>query len=166
MTKFGKLSRDDAIHTMWELVESIGIGMLVTWAGERQRARPVAARPHRHENAIYVLADEAGAKDDDIRRFPIVSLAFADIRTHTYLAITGCAGVSNDRARIRELFSVSDRAWWETADDPAIRLISFRPEDAQIWGGLGRFRTAVALLGAAVSGANPDFGDNRKIDGL
>ena len=30
MTKFGKLSRGDAIDTMWELVESIGIGMLVT----------------------------------------------------------------------------------------------------------------------------------------
>lgn len=166
MRRFGSLSRDEAIGTMWDIVESIGICMLTTWDGERQRARPVAARPRRDENAIHVLTDEAGAKDDQIRRFPTVSLAFADTRTHTYLALTGRATVSNDRAAIRALFAVPDRAWWETPDDPAIRLIVFRPEDAELWGGLGRLRTAVSLVRAAVFGANPDFGDNIKIDGF
>ena len=166
MRRYGSLSRDEAIGTMWDIVESIGICMLTTWDGERQRARPVAARPRRDENAIHVLTDEAGAKDDQIRRFPTVSLAFADTRAHTYLALAGHATVSNDREAIRELFDVPDRAWWETADDPAIRLIAFRPEDAELWGGLGRMRTAVALLRAAVFGADPDFGDNIKIDGL
>lgn len=166
MRRFGSLSRGEAIGTMWDIVESIGICMLATWDGERQRARPVAARSRRDENAIHVLTDEAGAKDDQIRRFPTVSLAFADTRTHTYLALTGRATVSNDRAAIRALFDVSDKAWWETPDDPAIRLIVFRPEDAELWGGLGRLRTAVSLVRAAVFGADPDFGDNIKIDGL
>lgn len=166
MKRFGSLSRDEAIGTMWDIVEAIGICMLATWDGERQRARPVAARPRRDENAIRVLTDEAGAKADQIRRFPTVSLAFADTGTHTYLAMTGHATVSNDRAAIRALFDVSDRAWWETPDDPAIRLIVFRPEDAELWGGLGRLRTAISLVRAAVFGADPDFGDNIKIDGL
>ncbi|MCO5147250.1 MAG: pyridoxamine 5'-phosphate oxidase family protein [Aquamicrobium sp.] len=166
MRRFGSLSRDEAIGTMWDVVGSIGICMLATWDGERQRARPVAARPCRDENAIYILTDEAGAKDDQIRRFPTVSLAFADTRIHTYLALTGHATVSNDRAAIRKLFAMPDRAWWETADDPAIRLIVFHPADAELWGGLGRLRTAVSLVRAAVFGADPDFGDNIKIDGL
>ncbi len=166
MTRFGSLSRDEVIGTMWGIVESIGICMLTTWDGERQRARPVAARPRRDENVICFLTDEAGAKDDQIRRFPTVSLAFADTRAHTYLALTGHATVSNDRAAIRDLFAMPDRAWWKTADDPAIRLIVFRPEDAELWGGLGRLRTAVSLVKAAVFGADPDFGDNIKIDGL
>ena len=166
MRRFGSLSRGEAIDTMWKIVETAGIGMLATWDGERQRARPVAARPRRDENAIYVLTDDAGAKDDQIRRFPTVSLAFADTRAHTYLALTGRAAVSNDRAAIRALFDVRDRAWWESADDPAIRLIAFSPEDAELWGGLGRLRTAASLVRAAVFGADPDFGDNIKIDGL
>lgn len=166
MAKYGTLSREEAIDKVWDLVDEIGICMLVTWDGERQRARPVAARPDRGENVIHFLADEAGAKDDQIRRFPIVSLAFSDIHSSKYLAVTGQAEVSNDRAKIRELFSPTDRAWWDSEEDPSIRLITFRPHDAEIWGGLGRQRAGVALLTAAVSGASPDLGDNRKIGDL
>jgi general stress protein 26 len=166
MAKYGTLSREEAIDKVWELAESIGTCMFVTWDGERQRARPVAARPDRQAHAIYFLTDEAGAKDDQIRRFPIVSLAFSDIATHHYLAITGRAEVSNDRAKIRELFSALDRAWWDSQDDPSIRLITFVPEDAEIWGGLGRLRAGVAMLTAAISGAEPNLGDNRKLDNL
>lgn len=166
MTKYGELSRDQAIDKVWELVDSIGECMFVTWDGERQRARPLAARPDRDAHAIYFLTDESGAKDDQIRRFPVVSLAFADIRDKEYLAVTGRAEVSNDREKIAELFSSLDRAWWDSEEDPSIRLITFRPEDAEIWGGLGRLRAGVALLTAAVSGADPELGDNRKIDNL
>lgn len=166
MTKYGTLSREQAIDKVWELVGSIEECWFVTWDGERQRARPLAARPDRGAHAIYFLTDESGAKDDQIRRFPLVSLAFADIRAKEYLTIAGQAHVSDDRARIAELFGPLDRAWWDSADDPSIRLITFRPEDAEIWGGLGRLRAGVALLAAAVAGANPDLGDNRKIDNL
>jgi general stress protein 26 len=151
---------------VWELAESIGECMFVTWDGERQRARPLAARPDRDAHAIYFLTDESGAKDDQIRQFPIVSLTFVDIHAKQYLAITGRAEVSNDRAKIAEIYSALDHAWWDSKDDPAIRLITFHPEDAEIWGGLGRLRAGVALLTAAVSGAEPNLGDNRKIGNL
>jgi general stress protein 26 len=164
--KYGKLSRQQAIDKVWELAGSIGECWFITWDGERQRARPLAARPRRGAGAIYFLTDEGGAKDDQIRRFPVVSLAFADSEAKEYLTITGQAEVSDDRARIAELFGPLDRAWWDSADDPSIRLITFRPQDAEIWGGLGRLRAGVALLAAAVSGANPELGDNRKIDDL
>ena len=166
MVKYGSLSHDEAVDKAWELAGSIRECMFVTWDGERQRARPLAARPDRNAHAIYFLTDESGAKDDQIREFPIVSVTFVDTHAKDYLAMTGRAAVSNDRQKIAELFGTFDRAWWDSADEPSIRLITFYPDDAEIWGGLGRLRSAVALLSAAISGADPKLGDNRKLNSL
>ena len=161
------LSRDEAIDSVWKLAESsISICMFVTWDGERQRARPLAARPSRDENRIYFLADVAGAKDDQIETFPKVALAFADVKSHDYLAVTGHATVSNDREKIRELWTAADNAFWDDADDPSIRLITVNPEDAELWMGPNRIVAGARLLGAALSGAKADLGENAKVDHL
>jgi general stress protein 26 len=160
------MSTDEATDTIWKLVKSIDFCMFVTWDGERQRARPLSARPNRDEGRIYFLADVHGAKDEQIEHFPKVTLAFADIRGHDYVAITGTARVSDDRAKIAELWSAADRAWWDDANDPAIRLISFEPEDAELWKGPNRIAAAAGLAAAALTGAKPDFGDNVKVDRL
>ena len=160
------LSRDDAVDEVWRLAEDIGICMFVTWDGERQRARPLAARPDREEHRIEFLADEAGAKDDQIARFPKVTLAFADNRGHDYVTITGTARVSNDRARIAEVWSPMDKAWWEGAEDPSIRLITVEPEDAELWKGPNRAVAAAKLVSAAVGAGKPDLGQNRKVGNL
>lgn len=166
MAQYGELSRKEAVDRIWEVAESIGVCMFVTWDGERQRARPVQARVAQEEDAIYFLTDVSGAKDDQITEFPIVTLAFADTHGNKYLSVTGKAKVSNDRAKIKELFSAFDKAWWDSENDPAIRLITFRPEDAEIWDGTGRIWSSVAMIAAAVTGAKPKLGDNKKVAGL
>jgi general stress protein 26 len=158
------ISAEDAVDAIWELAKSIDFCMFVTWDGERQRARPLSARPRRDEGRIYFLADVEGAKDEQIARFPKVALAFADIHGHDYVAITGTASVSNDRARIAELWTAADRAWWDDADDPAIRLIAVEPEDAELWKGSNRLVTGARLVAATVTGAKAHLGENVKVD--
>ena len=41
------LTAEEARDRVWELAEKINICMLITWAGERQRARPLAANVDR-----------------------------------------------------------------------------------------------------------------------
>lgn len=166
MAKYGKLEEAEAIDKIWEGAKKIGICMLVTWDGERQRARPVAARPHRDEQAIYVLTDVHGQKDDQIERFPIVTLAFADTGSNTYLSITGRAAVTNDRAKIEELWSVYDKVFWDGPDDPSVRVITITPEDAEIWDGAGRIWAGIAMALTIATGAEPNLGDNRKVGHL
>ncbi len=160
------MSRDEAVDSIWKLAKSIDFCMFVTWDGERQRARPLSARPNREEGRIYFLVDVHGAKDEQIERFPKVTLAFADTHAHDYVAITGTATVSNDRAKIAELWTGTDRAWWDDADDPDIRLISVEPEDAELWQGPNKVTAAAKLVAAAVTGAKSDFGENVKVDQL
>ena len=112
------LTPDEARDRVWELAGKISICMFVTWDGERQRARPLAANVDRDEHAIYFLTDVTGMKDDQIEQFPTVTLAFADTGGNKYVAITGEAVVSNDRAKISELWTPDNKAFWDSKDDP------------------------------------------------
>src|ERR1700760_5139560 len=96
---------DKNVDRAWELMKKIGFAMLVTRDGEKLRARPMSAYVRREENAIYFLADARRHKDDEIVRHPEVNLSFADTGGQKYVSLTGKATVSNDRARIKEMFS-------------------------------------------------------------
>ncbi|MFO1144151.1 MAG: pyridoxamine 5'-phosphate oxidase family protein [Amaricoccus sp.] len=161
-----RMSADEAVDTVWDLVKSIDFCMFVTWDGERQRARPMSARPRRDEHRIYFLADVKGEKDDQLARFPKVTLAFADNSAHDYVVVTGTAEVSDDRAKIKDLWTGTDRAWWDDADDPDIRLIAVAPEDAELWQGPHGILATAKLVAAAATGAKSDFGENVKLDRL
>ena len=161
-----EMSTEDAIASVWELAKSIDICMFVTWDGERQRARPLSARPDRDAGLIHFLTDVHGAKDEQIARFPTVTLAFSDIRAHDYVVITGAARVSDDRATIARFWSAADKAWWDSADDPSIRVITVTPDDAELWKGPNRILAGAKMLAAVLTGAKAEFGENQKVDHL
>lgn len=148
---------------VWKMMDDIGICMLVTWDGERQRARPMAAMPRHEEHAIYFLTDVHSIKDDQIERFPIVTVTFADKSANDYVVVTGEAEASNDRAKIKDLWSPMAKAWWDSPDDPDIRLIVLRPDDAEAWDSPGGVVAKVKMLTAAMSDGTPDMGDNAKV---
>jgi len=157
------LNEDEARDRVWQLAEKINICMFVTWDGERGRARPLAANVDRDEDAIYFLIDVDGMKDGQIEDFPIVTLAFADNSGYKYVSITGTAKVTNDRAKISELWTPDNKAFWDSKDDPGIRVITVTPEDAEVWDSPGKIVAAVKMLTAAVTGAKVELGNNRKV---
>ena len=151
------------IDRVWELAERIGICMFITWDGERQRARPLAAHIDRKEHAIDFLTDVDGHKDEQVAKFPTVSLAFSDGKKNRYVAITGKAEISNDRDRIKALWNPWAKAWWDSAEDPKIRVIRVTPEDAELWDSPGRVASTVAMLAAVLTGKSPKLLDNAKV---
>jgi general stress protein 26 len=154
---------DDHVDRVWELAKRIGIAMFVTWDGKEQRARPLAATVEKDEGAIYFLIDVNGEKDDQLAEFPHVSVSFADHKHSKYVALSGKATVSNDRARIKELWTPFAKAWWDSPEDPAIRVIKMVPQDAELWDSPGRIVTTLSMLTAAVTGRSPKIGENAKV---
>lgn len=151
------------VDRTWELMEKIGFAMLVTRDGDVMRARPMSAFVERDANAIYFLTDARRHKDEEIAAHPQVNLAFADPGDQKYVSLTGIATVSNDRAKIRDLFSTPAKAWWDSADDPNIRVLKVMPNDAEFWDSPGSLVSYVKMATAAVTGSRPDLGDNRKV---
>src|SRR4051794_41500789 len=93
-----------------------------------------------------------------------VNLSFANAGSQKYVSISGSAVISNDRAKIKQLFSTPAKAWWDSADNPNIRLLKITPDDAEFWDSPGTVVTYIKMAAALATGAHPDVGeDNRKV---
>jgi general stress protein 26 len=141
------------VDRAWTLMDKIGFAMLVTRDGAKLRARPMAAFVERNDTAIYMLTDARRHKDEEIAQHPDINLSFADTGAQKYVSVTGTATVSNDRAR----------AWWDSANDPNIRVLKITPDDAEFWDSPGTMVSYVKMAAAAVTGSRPDVGTNRKV---
>jgi len=80
-----------------------------------------------------------------------------------YVSFTGTLSASNDRAKIKELWSAFDNAWWDSADDPSIRLVTFNPTEAELWDGPNKITAAALMLTAAIAGSKPRLGDHARL---
>jgi len=159
------MTNDNAYDTdrVWELMKKIGFAMLVTHDGEKLRARPMSAYLERENNAIYFLSDARRHKDEEIARNPGVNLSFANSSDQKYVSVTGTAVVSNDRAKIKQLFTTTAKAWWDSAEDPNIRVLKITPDDAEFWDSPGSVIAYVKMAAAAMTGTRPEIGDNKKV---
>jgi general stress protein 26 len=157
------MSNDADVDRVWNLLKKIGFCMLSTHDGEHIRARPMAAYVDRDERAIYFLTDANSHKDEEIARNPNVGLAFADPGDQKYVSLTGHASISNDRQKIKELWSTPAKAWWKSPEDPSIRVLKIAPKDAQYWDSPGTVASYVKMFAAAMTDSRPDPGDIAKV---
>jgi general stress protein 26 len=148
---------------VWELMKKIAICMLATWDGRELHARPMGAYVRREDNAIYFLTDARRHTGDETARYGKVCLSFADTSGQKYVSLAGHAEVSNDRSTVRELWGTPAKAWWDSPDDPNIRVLKVTPQDAEYWDSPGTTVSYVKMAAAALTGTRPDMGDNRKV---
>jgi general stress protein 26 len=149
---------------LWDLIEQIGFCMLTTFNGSDLKARPMSAYAVPLENSIYFLTDVASHKDEEIGQHPHVCLAYADSKHQKYVSISGTAVIQNDREEIREFWAIPAKAWWESADDPSIRILKVSPSFAEYWDSPGTIVSYIKMAAAVVTRTRPDMGDNVKVD--
>ena len=133
---------------VWELMKKISICMFATWDGRELHARPMGAYVRREDNAVYFLGDAGKPKDAEVEQYSKVCLAFADIGGQKYVSVAGHAEVTNDRAKIKEL--------WGT---PA----KVTPTEAEYWDAPGTTVAYIKMATAAMTGHRPDMGETRKV---
>lgn len=152
-------------QTAWSLIETISICMLVTHdgGGDELRARPMSAHANPDEGAIYFLTDARNHKDNEIEINENICLTFADTGGQKYVSVTGTANVSHNRSKIDELWSTPAKAWWDSKDDPNIRVLRVMPSQAEFWDGPGSIVTLVKMMTAAITGNRPEIGENKKV---
>ncbi len=148
---------------LWDLIDKIPIAMLVTEEGGKIVARPMAARPKREENAVYFLIEAQASADRDVAAHPAVCITFADPGGSKYVSLTGPGEVSNDREKIKALWNLGAKAWWDSPEDPVIRVLKVTPEEGQYWDGPTRAVSTLKMLAAAVGGSRPELGSNEKV---
>lgn len=145
----------------WEIAESIGICMLVTTSAGRSRARPMGATVKPDEHAIYLLTDSEGIVRELEQSRAL--LTFSDTGGNKYVSISGPADVQRNPAKVKELWSVMAKAWWDSPDDPSIRVVTITPDEAELWDSPGRLIAGVKMLAAAATGKRPELGETARV---
>ncbi|MES2473213.1 MAG: pyridoxamine 5'-phosphate oxidase family protein [Pseudomonadota bacterium] len=143
---------------IWELLEGIPMALLVTRDGEAMDARPMAAHTIREDGRIYILANKGEDSDEEIQADSEVVLSFQ--KGTTYVVVYGNAHASDDRAKIKELWTPFAKAWWDGPDDFRIRLLTITPRRAEYWESPGKLITYADMLLSAATGKRPSVGEH------
>ncbi len=150
---------------VWEMMEQLSVCMLVTHDGadDSLRARPMAAHVRPETKTIYFLTDTRNHKDEEIAKNNSVCLTFSDAGNQVFVSCTGTAEISNDRQQISDLWSMAAGAWWDSKDDPNIRVLGVTPTQAEFWDSPDLITTNAQSAAKALSGNRPNCGTNGKV---
>lgn len=157
----------DELDMIWREIGRIGTCMMVTHDGTMMRARPMTGTADRPANTIWFVTNRNAHKDDEIAAQPDVCLAYADMSKNTFLSVTGRARLSDDRAKLGELWTTAVDAWFKGGpEDPEALIIAVTPASAEVWDSPSSdLVVALKMLTASASGTQPPhIGENRKVD--
>ena len=135
MGNYKELGGREAIAQLQEIVKKQSICMMVTATEEQPpHSRPMAVAEVDDHGVFWFLTLRTSEKFEELTRDPRISLYFANPGKQEYLAVHGHTTVSNDRSRMKELFSPLAKAWVpEGAEDPDLRLLVVTPDESYYW---------------------------------
>jgi general stress protein 26 len=119
----------------------------------------------RKENAIYFFTDVRAQKDDEIAQYPQVCLGFADTSGQKYVSVSGTAQIMSDIEKMKQLWTISAKVWWGTAQNPNVRLIKITPQQAEFWDAPGNLISNLRVAFSLLKGSPPDHtGEHKKMN--
>lgn len=155
--------RENDPETVWKIMKKVGVAMVVTHKDGEFEGRPLQAFPDPDAGKIFFMTDSQHVIDE-INAKPHVLLSFANVGGNDWAAIDGQAVVSNDRAKIKELWTPWAKAFWDSPEDPAIRVLDVTPHHARYWDAPNRMATMIAMLAGAVTGQPPSLGKSGDVE--
>jgi general stress protein 26 len=124
---------DTAEDHVWAMVQKQRIAMLTTEEDGKLVSRPMASLARPEENRIYFVT-RVDAKVGEIGGSASVNLAYSDSHNNSYLSISATARTSQDREKLKELWSMFTEAWLPQGPEAEdVALITIEPEDAKLW---------------------------------
>jgi general stress protein 26 len=151
---------EELAERAWELAKKIQFALFTTWDGSRQTQWPLTVHADKDAEAFYILVGKSSGKYDNLDEFPDVVLGFADPGGSKYVVVNGSATLTNNRAKIKDLWSPFAKAWWDSADDPDIRLLTVIPDEAELWDSPNKLIATAVMLTAAATGTKPKVGEH------
>jgi general stress protein 26 len=160
--------REDDLQKLRDMVKDIDFCMLTTVDENGDlRSRPMSSNGDIDPNGdIWFFTGVSSHKVNEIAKLPKVNISFADPPNQHYVSITGTAQLVRDRAKIEELWRPEFKMWFpEGKDDPEIALLRVSLEKAEYWDSpSSTIGYALSFVSSLVTGKEPEFGENKKLD--
>ena len=161
-------TQQDDLNKLREMVKDIDFCMLTTLDENGDpHSRPMSSNGDIDQTGnLWFFTSVSSHKVSEIENTPKVNVSFADPKNQRYVSITGVANLVRDRNKIKDLWRPEFRMWFpEGKDDPEIALLQIRLEKAEYWDSpSSTIGFALSFVSSLITGKQPDFGENKKLD--
>lgn len=130
------LSGAEAIARVKDMAQDADTCFFCTAAslGPSRGVRPMSLREADDNGALWFLSSIDSHKNQELALDPNVKLYFQTGKHSGFLELDGQAEVSQDKARIRQLWNFMLRTWFtEGEDDPRITVLKVVPRSGYYW---------------------------------
>jgi general stress protein 26 len=121
------------VKDVWAEIKQQRVAMLTTEEDGRLVSRPMASLARPEDGKVYFvtrLDSKVGSTEGAVP----VNLGYSDTHKNTYLSVSGTARTTQDREKLRQLWSMWTEAWLPQGPDAEdVALISVEPEEAKLW---------------------------------
>lgn len=151
----------DLTAIFWDRIAKANVGML---AAEGTDPRPMAHHASEGDDALWFLTAEHTDIGQDAIAGKSARYQIANGDAKLYAVIDGTLAIVDDRAKLEEVWSPMDAAWFEEGkDDPEVRLVRFTPKSAEVWASDGGAKALYDIAASAMSGDTASRGSHGKI---
>ena len=142
---------------LWAKAQKVRFAMLTSRTEDGALAsRPMTLQGVDDDGTLWFFTAADTQLGDDVRRDPIVNVAFASPSEDFYLAAGGRAHFVDDRQKVEALWNVMTAAWFDSPADPNLWLLRVEPDRVDYWKpGAGKVLQMVAMVKAAMTNTRP-----------
>ena len=161
------LKHEGNIQLLADKIKDIKLCMFTTVNEEgKTHSRPMYTQPIKDDGLIWFFIDINSPKVDEIRKNSNVSLNYSDPSKDLYISASGIASVSQNKAKIDELWNPFLKAWFpEGKDDPTVALLKVELDQAEFWDTPdSKVSQLVGFVKATLTGKEYHPGENVKIN--
>ena len=161
-------TRSQSLEKLRELIKEIDFCMLTTIGEDGDpHSRPMSSNGDIDPNGdLWFFTNASSHKVDEVVRSPKVNVSFADPDNQRYVSVTGTAQLIRDREKIDELWRPEFKMWFPKGkDDPEVALLCVSLEKGEYWDSpSSTIGFALSFVSSVITGKQPDFGENKKVD--
>ena len=153
---------EELVERAWQIVRRCDSVVLVTVDEHDILARPMNPRCDADETVLHFLTDTASRKVRQMAAGYDRAVVFCQ-HGNGYVSFSGKLTRSDDREKMRALWSAFDSAWWESPEDPSLCLLTFCPTAAELWDKPNALAAVALLIAGKIAGEPPRLGDHAPI---
>ena len=150
----------EAVEKIRDLIDKSGSCFFVTSTSlnNSHKSRPMSVQKTDYAGNIWFLSAKDSMKNMEIAADTDVTLYFQGSSYSDFLELNGHAVITDDKAKIEELWDPTVKAWFtEGKDDPRISVIQFIPDSGYYWDNKhGNTVAGIKVLISAISGKTMD----------
>lgn len=144
----------------WDRLAKVNAGMLA--AGESARFMPMSHTADPATRRLWFITARGTDLVEAAQDGPVAAAYLvADGAKGLYTQINGTLELSNDRAKLDELWNIVAASWFDGGKrDPDLRLLALDVSGAEVWATTSGPGFFYQIAKAQVTGAEPDMGEH------